>query len=90
MASSSRAADRLIVTLYLSTLLQIPDEVLEPESRFLGSLLEGRQVLGVFGERTTDGVIHEIREGAIRFGRLVLERTVEVGSRARRYPLFRG
>jgi len=57
-------------TLELATPPKNLDDVLEAETALLGALLEGFEVLGIFGKAHSNSLAHELRDGAIGRGGL--------------------
>src|SRR5512135_3645316 len=88
MASSSFTADALIDSLYAATLPEVPDHGFERGVGFVHPFLDCGEVLRVFGERNSDGIVDHVRDRAIGRGSLqaqgVVQRRVEIDGRALR------
>src|SRR5437867_12072396 len=78
IASISFTADGLMKSLYLATPLQVFDDILELEKWLRGPLLKRCEILGIFSEAVSHRVVDELRDRAVRLGRLEAERAMYV------------
>jgi len=59
-----------MATSYLPTALECLDGILEGNGRLYGTFLEGGQVIGIFSQGQTYGIIDQVRNGAVGGRRL--------------------